>query len=175
MADLPAGATFGSLVHGVLEHADPFADDFPAELATHREQLAWWPVDARRRGLAEALVPSATTPLGALAPDWTLRGGSACPTGSASSTSRCRWPAATRRTGRPSGSRTWRAAARHLPAGDPLRAVRRPPLGAGLGEQCLRGYLTGSIDVVLRVPTATAPATTWSTTRPTGSATRTSR
>ena len=41
---------------------------------------------------------------------------------------------------------------RHLPEGDPVRAYadaldRRP-----LGGQTLRGYLTGSVDVVLRVP-----------------------
>ena len=32
MDDLPAGATFGSLVHAVLEHADPHAPDLEAEL-----------------------------------------------------------------------------------------------------------------------------------------------
>ncbi len=35
MADLPVGATFGSLVHAVLEHADPAAADFRAELLSH--------------------------------------------------------------------------------------------------------------------------------------------
>ncbi|HEX4688847.1 MAG TPA: UvrD-helicase domain-containing protein, partial [Nocardioides sp.] len=45
MADLPSGATFGSLVHGVLELADPESVDLRAELVTHtREQLQWWPV-----------------------------------------------------------------------------------------------------------------------------------
>jgi exodeoxyribonuclease V beta subunit len=41
---------------------------------------------------------------------------------------------------------------RHLPAGDPLAPyadrLERPPLG----DQPLRGYLSGSVDVVLRVP-----------------------
>ena len=32
MADLPAGAAFGTLVHAVLEHADPKAPDLEAEL-----------------------------------------------------------------------------------------------------------------------------------------------
>ena len=51
MADLPVGATFGSLVHAVLEHVDPTADDLRAELLTHiDEQRGWWPVDARPRG-----------------------------------------------------------------------------------------------------------------------------
>ncbi len=46
MAALPVGATFGSLVHAVLEHADPAAADLRAELLRHIvEQLVWWPVD----------------------------------------------------------------------------------------------------------------------------------
>lgn len=50
MADLPAGATFGSLVHAVLETADPFAADLAAELEEHiREHSAWWPVAATPR------------------------------------------------------------------------------------------------------------------------------
>ena len=46
MADLPTGAKFGSLVHAVLETADPQAVDLEGEL---REQIdrhsLWWPVD----------------------------------------------------------------------------------------------------------------------------------
>ena len=38
MNDLPAGATFGSLVHGVLEHTDPQSPDFEAELAAKIEE-----------------------------------------------------------------------------------------------------------------------------------------
>ena len=38
MADLPSGAAFGSLVHGVLEVADPFAPDLEAELRGHVEE-----------------------------------------------------------------------------------------------------------------------------------------
>ena len=33
LADFPAGAAFGTLVHTVLEHLDPAADDLTAELA----------------------------------------------------------------------------------------------------------------------------------------------
>ena len=73
MADLPAGATFGSLVHGVLETADPQAPDLLAELTTQvREQLTWWPVEAGVEELATALVPLHHTPLGPLAPGLTL-------------------------------------------------------------------------------------------------------
>ena len=73
MADLPAGAGFGSLVHAVLEHADPQAPDFAAELrARVAEQLRWWPADVDAETLAEALLPLHTTPLGPLVPDLTL-------------------------------------------------------------------------------------------------------
>ena len=48
MADLPMGAKFGTLVHAVLETADPFAADLAAELAgAGREQLGV--VAGRRR------------------------------------------------------------------------------------------------------------------------------
>ena len=69
----PAGATFGSLVHAVLEHADPQAADLHAELRRHvEEQLRWWSVDAAPDELAEALVPMQHTPLGPLAAGLTL-------------------------------------------------------------------------------------------------------
>ena len=73
MADLPAGATFGSLVHAVLEHTDPHAADLAAELRRHVvEQLRWWSVDAAPDELAEALVPMQHTPLGPLVGDLRL-------------------------------------------------------------------------------------------------------
>ena len=40
---------------------------------------------------------------------------------------------------------------RHLPEGDPVRPYAEALRGP-LGDQTLRGYLTGSVDVVLRVP-----------------------
>ena len=68
MAGLPVGATFGSLVHAVLEHTDPDAADLRAELPAHLdEQLGWWPVDLDRDELADALVAVCDSPLGPLA------------------------------------------------------------------------------------------------------------
>ncbi|MGV1010023.1 MAG: UvrD-helicase domain-containing protein [Dermatophilaceae bacterium] len=57
MGSMPVGAAFGSLVHAVLERADPAAPerggDWRAELAHHvREQLLWWPVDVDPDDLA---------------------------------------------------------------------------------------------------------------------------
>ncbi len=75
MADLPVGATFGSLVHAVLEHADPQASDLRAELrAQVQEQLVRWPVPVDVDVLADALVAVCDTPLGPLAEGATLRG-----------------------------------------------------------------------------------------------------
>ena len=68
---------------------------------------------------------------------------------------------------------------RHLEQGDPFRPYADRLREPGLGDQSLRGYLTGSIDVVLRVPDPdgrpTGSATSSSTTRPTTSASPASR
>ena len=74
MAGLPVGATFGSLVHAVLEHTDPDAPDLRAEILGHLdEQLGWWPVELDRDELVDALVAVCDSPLGPLADATTLR------------------------------------------------------------------------------------------------------
>ena len=74
MADLPTGAKFGTLVHAVLETADPFAADLAAELESQIcLHSAWWPVDVPAAELAAAMVPMHDTPLGPLANGLTLR------------------------------------------------------------------------------------------------------
>ena len=156
MAALPSGAAFGSLVHGVLEESDPEAPDLRAELAAHtREQLAWWPVGVGADELADALVPSQLTPLGPIASDlrlvdiplrdrlceldfeFPLTGGDRPATARHDVHLRDLAP----------------LLATHLPADDPLASYAGQLTGA-LGDQSLRGYLSGSIDVVLRVPAA---------------------
>jgi exodeoxyribonuclease V beta subunit len=154
MADLPSGATFGSLVHGVLEHADPEARDLHAELLDRiGEQLQWWPVGVPADEVADALLPSQHTPLGPLAAglrlvDVPLRD------------RLCELDFEFPLTGgdRPATTRDDVCLAdvapllrAHLPADDPLAAYADQLVGP-LGEQSLRGYLSGSIDVVLRVP-----------------------
>ena len=154
MAALPAGATFGSLVHAVLETADPGVADFAAELEDQvRRQLRWWSVDVTAAELATALVPMNETSLGPLAGGLTLRqiglrdrlreldfeiplaGGDvrgAVPNVSVSDV-----------------GELLRA---HLPADDPVGPCADRLTSAALGNQSLRGYLTGSIDAVLRLP-----------------------
>jgi exodeoxyribonuclease V beta subunit len=154
MAELPRGAKFGSLVHAVLEEADPAAPDFVAELEKQaRRHLAWWPVDISAAELAAALVPMNETSLGPLAGGSTLRqiglrnrlreldfeiplaGGDvrgAVPNVSVADV-----------------GELLRA---HLPADDPVAPYVDRLTSAALGDQPLRGYLSGSIDAVLRLP-----------------------
>ncbi|MGV0834035.1 exodeoxyribonuclease V subunit beta [Mycolicibacterium thermoresistibile] len=153
MAELPTGAKFGTLVHAVLETADPFAPDLAAELTAQiREHAVWWPVDVPAEELAAALVPLHDTPLGPLASGMTLReiglpdrmremdfefplaGGDAR---GAAPDIRVAHVGELLRT--------------HLPADDPLASYTERLTGSRLGEQPLRGYLTGSVDAVLRV------------------------
>ena len=158
MAALPVGATFGSLVHAVLEHADPAASahggDLRAELRrTIDEQLVRWPQELDQDLLADALVAVCDSPLGTLAGGVSLRqvgvrdrlceldfelplgGGDLRDTALV-------------------GSRLGDLAPllrRHLPEGDPVRAYADALAQPLLGGQRLVGYLTGSVDVVLRV------------------------
>ena len=153
MADLPTGAKFGTLVHAVLETADPFAADLAAELETQiREHSVWWPVDVEAGDLAAAMVPMHDTPLGSLADGLTLR--------QIGLKDRMRemdfeFPLA---------GGDLRAAApeirlahvgellrKHLPKDDPMAAYADRLTGAALGGQPLKGYLSGSVDAVLRI------------------------
>ncbi|MEB3983556.1 exodeoxyribonuclease V subunit beta [Mycobacterium sp. 663a-19] len=154
LSAMPAGAAFGSLVHAVLETTDPGVPDLAAGLEEQvRRHLAWWAVDVDAAALAAALVPMHDTSLGPLAGGLTLR-----------------------RIGLrdrlreldfeiPLGGGDVRVAAPdvslsdvgellrvHLPAGDPLGSYAERLTSGGLGGQSLRGYLTGSIDAVLRLP-----------------------
>ncbi len=155
MADLPVGATFGSLVHAVLEHADPAADDFAAEVRRHvLEQLEWWPVPLDVDELTGALVQVCRSPMGRLTGDRTL-----LQVGRADRLAELDFEiplAGGDVAGYPADEVRLGDLApllrRHLAAGDPLLAfagtLEHDP---ALADQALRGYLTGSIDVVLRV------------------------
>ncbi|GAA3528972.1 RecBCD enzyme subunit RecB [Aeromicrobium flavum] len=153
MADLPKGATFGSLVHAVLEEVDVTADDLAGEIeARVVEQLALWPVELDVPAAVAAFEAILTTPLGPLADDLDLAtllrdrqlkeldfeipmGGGDDPV--------------------PSLARLGDLAdllEAHLAPGDPIRPFAARLRSPGLAEQALRGYLIGSIDLVLRLP-----------------------
>lgn len=155
MATLPVGATFGSLVHAVLEHADPGAADFRADVLAHiAEQRVWWPVDLDAEELADALVAVCSSPLGPLAAEATLLDIASAdrlteldfelPLAGGDDAS---YPTDTVRLGD-----LVPLLRCHLPEGDPVRgyadALEHDP---GLAGQQLTGYLTGSIDLVMRV------------------------
>ena len=153
MADLPVGAKFGTLVHAVLETADPSAADLATELeAQIREHSVWWPVAVPAEELAAALVPMHDTPLGPLAPGVTLR--------HIGFRDRLRemdfeFPLAggDLRADAPriSLADVGRLFGKHVAAGDPLASYAQRLSSGALSRQSLRGYLTGSLDVVLRV------------------------
>ncbi|VBA35435.1 RecBCD enzyme subunit RecB [Mycobacterium innocens] len=157
LAAMPSGAAFGSLVHAVLETADPQAADLAGELEEQvRRHAPWWPVDTDAAELATALVPMHDSPLGPLAGGLTLRqigvrdrlreldfeiplaGGDL----------RSRAP----RVSRVSLSDVGELLRVHLPRSDPFWSYADRLTSPGLGGQSLRGYLSGSIDVVLRLP-----------------------
>ncbi|MFN3002941.1 exodeoxyribonuclease V subunit beta [Mycolicibacterium wolinskyi] len=152
MASMPTGAAFGSLVHAVLETTDPFAPDLAAELEHQiKVHAARWPLEVEAAELAAALVPMHGTPLGPLAPGVTLR--------EIGLRDRLReldfeFPMAGGDLRGGSFARLSDVGAllrKHLPAGDPM-AVYADRLSAGvLGTQPLRGYLSGSVDAVLRL------------------------
>jgi exodeoxyribonuclease V beta subunit len=154
MAELPMGAGFGTLVHAVFEAADLTAPDLTAELLAHcRAQLARHPVPGLdMEVLAAALRPSMETPLGPLADG--LRLADIAPRDRLSELD-FELPLAGGDAPRPVEVRLGDVAPllrRHLPAADPLASYAEVLLDPELAEQPLRGYLTGSIDAVLRLP-----------------------
>jgi len=162
MADLPVGATFGSLVHAVLEHTDPAAPDHAGDLrAAIAEQVHLqrdnWPQEVDEELLTDALLAVFASPLGpvvdAALPGATLgsipyadrlceldfelplAGGDLAPSGAVGAQLADLGP----------------LLLAHLSEGDPVRGYADALADPDLGGQHLLGYLTGSVDVVLRV------------------------
>jgi len=146
MNGLPSGTAFGTLVHRVLEHVDVSATDLAAEVA---RQCHTWAgrlfsgADPDLLATALTAVLNTSTPVGRLADitpvdrltevDFELPLAAACDTGPAGSVAAIADLLGT-----------------HLPDGDPLIAY--PAMLRALPDAQLRGYLTGSLDAVLRVP-----------------------
>lgn len=149
MADLPSGTAFGTFAHRVLELVDTSAPDLAVELALRCAEAS---PTFDPSATAAALLPSLLTPLGPLAGGLTL----------AEIAPRDRLaelefelPLAGGEVVR-RGARTIRDISAllrtHLSPDDPFAAYADRLDDPALGAARLRGYLTGSIDAVLRVP-----------------------
>ena len=117
-----------------------------------RAHSVWWPINVPPSELAAALVPMHDTPLGPLADDMTLR--------QIGLQDRMRemdfeFPLAggDLRAAAPEIrlSHVGELLRAHLPNDDSLASYAGRLTGAGLGAQPLKGYLSGSVDVVLRI------------------------
>lgn len=155
MAALPGGAAFGSLVHHVLENLDWYAPAPAAEAALAQRlrdatltAATRWPVaGVAPDALAEALLPSLLTPLGPLSGGLPLAGIPIADRLSELTFEFALGAAGSRRTLGDVAA----VLAAHLPADDPLAGYPAELASPLLGEQVLRGFLTGSIDSILRV------------------------
>jgi exodeoxyribonuclease V beta subunit len=153
MADLPRGTTFGDLVHAVLETADPSASDLAEELANHaRTHLKRLPVDLDPAVLATGMIPMHDTPLGSAAAGLTLR-----EIGARDRLRELRFEMPLAGGDIRSEAPDIRLSAvgelwRSYLSDDVLAPYSERLMSQALGGQPLRGYLSGSIDVVLRLP-----------------------
>jgi exodeoxyribonuclease V beta subunit len=152
LAAMPGGALVGTVVHGVLERIEFDAGDLTEEVADAVDrELAWRRVDlGSREAVVSGLCAAIVSPLGPMVDDIALsdvaRGnrldelgfelplvGGDVPTG----------PLAVHNVAD--------LLEEHLPADDPVARyadrLRDPALGG-----VLRGYLTGSLDLVFRIP-----------------------
>jgi exodeoxyribonuclease V beta subunit len=150
--DLPAGAAFGSLVHAVLEDVDASTGDLPTALRPQVDRaMRYVPVAGVDPDLLiAALTVAMTTPLGPLAAERTL-----AEFGPADRLSEMDFELPLAGGDRPGRTVHLGEVAdlltAHLDPGDPVAGYADRLRGPELAGQPLRGYLTGSIDAVLRV------------------------
>ncbi len=149
MADLPGGVAFGSLVHVVFETFDPHSTTPEVDLARIvAREAARLPVPGvTEPELVAGLLPVLATPLGPLADDLTLAD---IPARDRLAELDFEMP-----LGSGSAGATVQAIADSLdawlPEDDPLRDYGEHLRQSPVDQRALRGYLTGSIDVALRV------------------------
>jgi exodeoxyribonuclease V beta subunit len=152
MQDLPSGIEFGTIVHTILETVDPATTDLPSALRqAAAAALSRTPGDElTAEALATALLPAMETPLGPLAGGLRL-----CDV-----EIQDRLPELGFELPLAGGEVTTAALTlgmlapllrRHLDPDDPLHGYAHLLEHPVLAEETLRGYLTGSIDAVLRI------------------------
>ncbi|MGN6608133.1 MAG: UvrD-helicase domain-containing protein [Jatrophihabitans sp.] len=152
MAALAGGAAFGTFVHAVLEELDPVAQDL--EDAVHERVVAEsWRLDGVDAATVEAvtagLLPALRTPLGPVLDERSLA--QIAPT---DRLVELEFELPLRGGDEPNGTSTLAEVGsllrRRLPADDPLAAYAAVLADPVLGDSVLKGYLTGSIDAVVR-------------------------
>ncbi|MEX2620033.1 MAG: hypothetical protein WD250_07425, partial [Egibacteraceae bacterium] len=148
---MPGGAEIGSLVHAVFERTDFTAGDLDGDLRAHiREQLAWRHLDVGDPDAVVAGLRAAIdTPLGPLAGEVALRD-----VAGADRLDELDFELPLVGGDTPTATLTIAAIAdvlrTHLPAGDVLAGYPDRLADPALARD-LRGYLAGSIDLLLRV------------------------
>jgi len=150
LASSPGGTQFGSLVHQVLEQVDPASstldDDLAAAVAEFADQYQLEGLD--RPSLVAGLRETVETPLGVLTDGRSLRD-----LGAINRLAELDFEL-------PLGGQVGRSRledlaglfGRWLPPGDPLRSYGEALGTSAAATTVLAGFLTGSIDVALRVP-----------------------
>jgi exodeoxyribonuclease V beta subunit len=152
LAAMAVGMHVGTLVHRVLETADFAAPDLEAQIAAHiAAGQGWRHVDLGDAGIVAAGLSAALrTPLGPL-----VGGVRLCDVGRADRLDELDFELPLVGGDEPTGRLTLAAIAallrEHLPADDPLHGYAARLDDPAL-RQSVRGYLTGSIDLILRVP-----------------------
>ena len=157
LAEMPVGTHVGTLVHRVLEATDFAAEDIDAELAAHVAAA-----QARRHieigdpaAVAAGLRAAIETPLGPALDGARLRD-----VRRADRLDELEFELPLAGGDEPTGRLTLSAIAavlrEHLPAEDPLSGYADRLEDPAL-RQTVRGYLTGSIDLVVRVPGSAGP------------------
>jgi exodeoxyribonuclease V beta subunit len=151
LSAMPGGPRVGTVVHRVLEAVDFAEPDLPGALRRRLDQeLAWSPVDVGDRAtVAAGLATALRAPLGPLADGTRL-----CDVGRRHRLDELAFELPLAGGERPRGAVAVGQLAdllrAHLPATDPLAAyaarLEDPTL-----EGALRGFLTGSLDLVLRL------------------------
>jgi len=142
MADLPGGTTFGSLVHSVFEYADPASDLTPLVEKTMAGFEGFTP-----QTLAAALAPGLVTPLGPIADNLSL-----ADIGMENRLAEMHFELPLSHTDHAAAADSIAdVLERHIPEGDPLSGYAEHLRSSEVDPRALRGYLSGSIDVVARI------------------------
>jgi exodeoxyribonuclease V beta subunit len=152
-SELPSGPAFGTAVHAVLETVDFSAADLGGALLEAVNQSGVWGLGPDQDGasrLVQALAAAVETPLGPLAGGRRLRD---VPRQDRLDELRFELPLAggDSPSGRLSPDDIATCLSRWLRPGDPLSGYPDRLHDPALARS-LRGYLTGSIDLVLRIP-----------------------